>query len=90
MTSLRKSLEELNPRLKSVFVLRDIEELSISETAEILSLTTTAVKARLFRARLQLREILSKYFRVPHNNSEPAQGGVRVFTNQESATPFCE
>jgi RNA polymerase sigma-70 factor (ECF subfamily) len=86
---LRKSLEELNPRLKSVFVLRDIEELSISETAEILSLTPTAVKARLFRARLQLREILSKYFRVPHNNSEPAQGGVRVFTNQESATPLC-
>lgn len=86
---LRKSLEELNPRLKSVFVLRDIEELSISETAEILSLTTTAVKARLFRARLQLREILSKYFRVPRNNSEQAQGNVREFTDQEAAAPSC-
>ena len=57
------SLQRLSPALKVVFVLRDIEEHSLRETSEILNLTETAVKTRLSRARLQLREELSKYFR---------------------------
>ena len=60
---LIKCLLELQPALRVVFVLRDMEELSISETSEALSLSAVAVKARLFRARLQLREGLSRYFR---------------------------
>jgi len=60
---LIQCLQRLTPTLKIVFVLRDIEEHSISETSEILDLTETAVKTRLFRARLQLREELSKYFK---------------------------
>jgi RNA polymerase sigma-70 factor (ECF subfamily) len=59
------SLQTLTPALKVVFVLRDIEEYSLSETAEILNLTVTAVKTRVSRARLQLREELSKYFKKP-------------------------
>jgi RNA polymerase sigma-70 factor, ECF subfamily len=59
---LIKALKGLRPILRTVFVLRDIEELSIDQTAEILHLTPPAVKARLWRARLQLREILSEYF----------------------------
>jgi len=43
--------------------LRDVEGLSTAETAELLDLTESAVKARLFRARLQLREDLSKVFK---------------------------
>jgi hypothetical protein len=43
-------------------VLRDIEGLSIDQTAEVLNLTAVAVKARHWRARLQLREILNEYF----------------------------
>ncbi len=62
---LKKALEKLRPALRVVFVLRDIEEHSILETCGILDLTPTAVKARLFRARLQLREELSQYFRRP-------------------------
>src|SRR5262250_826352 len=54
------SLQRLSPALKVVFVLRDIEEHSLRETSEILNLTETAVKTRLSRARLQLREDLSK------------------------------
>lgn len=50
----------LPPSLRTVFFLRDVEELSTEETAETLGLTTGAVKARLFRARFQLREELSK------------------------------
>jgi RNA polymerase sigma-70 factor, ECF subfamily len=59
---LNKALEELRPILRKVFVLRDIEGLSIDQTAEVLDLTPAAVKARAWRARLQLRELLNEYF----------------------------
>jgi RNA polymerase sigma-70 factor, ECF subfamily len=60
---LIKSLRELRPALRTVFVLRDIEGLSTAETADALNLSHTAVKARLCRGRLQLRERLNTYFR---------------------------
>jgi RNA polymerase sigma-70 factor, ECF subfamily len=59
---LRTELQELRPSLRVVFVLRDVEGLSTDQTAEVLELTPVAVKARLWRARLQLRHRLSKYF----------------------------
>jgi RNA polymerase sigma-70 factor, ECF subfamily len=59
---LIKTLKELRPIWRTVFVLRDIEGLSIDQTAEVLDLSPAAVKARLSRARLQLRELLSEYF----------------------------
>jgi RNA polymerase sigma-70 factor (ECF subfamily) len=59
---LRNTLQELGPGLRLVFVLRDIEGLSLQETAEALQLSVSAVKARCWRARLQLRERLSAYF----------------------------
>jgi RNA polymerase sigma-70 factor, ECF subfamily len=60
---LIKTLRKLRPNLSVVFVLRDIEGLSTEETASALNLSQAAVKTRLLRARLQLREELSKYFR---------------------------
>jgi RNA polymerase sigma-70 factor (ECF subfamily) len=60
---LRSELQELQPGLRVVFVLRDIEGLSTEETAEMLESTPVAVKARLWRARLKLRERLSKLLR---------------------------
>jgi RNA polymerase sigma-70 factor (ECF subfamily) len=62
---LIRALQELSPILRTVFALRDMEELSIVQTAEILGLSQTAVKARLWRARLQLREQLANYFHIP-------------------------
>ena len=59
---LRKTLQELGPGLRVVFVLRDIEGLSLEQTAEALDLSLTAVKSRSMRGRLQLRERLSEYF----------------------------
>jgi RNA polymerase sigma-70 factor (ECF subfamily) len=59
---LRKTLQELGPGLRVVFVLRDIEGLTLEQTAEALELSVPAVKARSWRARLQLRERLSRYF----------------------------
>jgi RNA polymerase sigma-70 factor, ECF subfamily len=60
---LRKTVQGLPPGFRTVFVLRDVEGLSTEETAESLGLSIPAVKSRLLRARLQLRERLSRYFR---------------------------
>jgi RNA polymerase sigma-70 factor (ECF subfamily) len=60
---LNEAIQSLDPPYRSVFVLRDIEELSTEETAEALSLSIPAVKSRLLRARLQLREKLTRYFK---------------------------
>ncbi len=60
---LDAAVDKLPQTLKTVFLLRDIEELSTIETAEILGLTETAVKTRLLRARMWLREELSAYYR---------------------------
>ena len=59
---LIKCLEELSPILRTVFVLRDVEGLTTDQTVEVLNVSQTAVKARLWRARLQLREGLNQYF----------------------------
>ncbi len=56
------AIAKLPEPLKIVFVLRDMEGVSIKETAEILSLTETNVKTRLLRARMVLREQLSAYY----------------------------
>ena len=55
-------IEKLPETLRIVFVLRDIEGLSIKETADTLNLTETNVKTRLVRARMHLRERLSMYY----------------------------
>ena len=60
---LNSAIESLEPPYRSVFVLRDIEDLSTEETAEALDLSIPAVKSRLLRARLQLREKLTRYFK---------------------------
>jgi RNA polymerase sigma-70 factor (ECF subfamily) len=60
---LDNAIEGLEPLYRSVFVLRDIEELSTEETAEALGLSIPAVKSRLLRARLQLREKLTRFFK---------------------------
>jgi RNA polymerase sigma-70 factor, ECF subfamily len=70
---LIKALKDLRPILRAVFVLRDIEGLSTDQTAEILNLSQPAVKARLWRARLRLRERLNRYF---SNRPESAQADL--------------
>ena len=60
---LSKAVDGLKPGFRTVFVLRDIEELSTEETAEALGISVPAVKSRLLRARLQLREKLTRLFK---------------------------
>ncbi len=59
---LDDAIQQLSPALRAVFILRDIEGLSVKDTAEALNITEVAVKTRLLRARLKLREILSVYY----------------------------
>jgi RNA polymerase sigma-70 factor (ECF subfamily) len=60
---LSEVIDNLEPDFRVVFVLRDIEELSTEETAKTLGISVPAVKSRLLRARLKLRQKLDRYFR---------------------------
>lgn len=60
---LDDAIRSLKPIFRTVFVLRDVEEMSTEETAEMLGLSIAAVKSRLLRARLQLREKLTRIFK---------------------------
>ena len=66
------AIQTLPEPLRIVFLLRDVEELSIKETAEALGLTETNVKTRLLRARMALRENLSMYYseRLPMRSEQ--------------------
>jgi len=59
---LDRAIQRLPERLRIVFILRDLEGLSIQETSQALDLSQTAVKTCLLRARLNLREQLSSYY----------------------------
>lgn len=59
---LEAAIQRLSPALRAVFMLRDVEGLSIAETAEALGIGESAVKVRLLRARLRLREDLTGYY----------------------------
>lgn len=59
---LDQAMSSLPPGLRAVFILRDIQGLSTRETSEVLNISEMAVKTRLSRARLRLRELLTEYF----------------------------
>ncbi|MBI2955766.1 MAG: sigma-70 family RNA polymerase sigma factor [Acidobacteria bacterium] len=60
---LAEELRKLDPAFRTVIVLRDMENFSTEETAALLNLSVPAVKSRLLRARLKIRERLNKYFK---------------------------
>src|SRR5437867_3723868 len=69
---LDKAVNSLAAPYRTAFVLRDVEGLSTEETAQALDLSVPAVKSRLLRARLQLRDRLSKYFgKKSSRNNQP-------------------
>ena len=65
---LNEVIQQLEPDYRIVFVLRDVEELSTEETAQSLGISIPAVKSRLLRARLKLRQKLNRYFRKGEPN----------------------
>ncbi len=98
---LIKALDSLPDHYRTIFVLRDIEGFSIVETAELLDLSTTAVKARLIRARLQLHERLNEHFQKDRKPAEaavyrrsllakltsPLEQGLRLWVEGAAARP---
>ncbi|MGQ9505603.1 MAG: sigma-70 family RNA polymerase sigma factor [Thermogutta sp.] len=68
---IEQALQDLDDKYRLVFVLRDIEGLSTTETAELLGLTEANVKVRLLRARLMLREKLTRLFGDPNRVFPP-------------------
>jgi RNA polymerase sigma-70 factor (ECF subfamily) len=60
---LNSAISRLPEGLRSVFILRDLQDLSIEDTSGILGISTANVKTRLLRARLKLRQDLSVYYR---------------------------
>ena len=56
---LAKALSSLAQKYREVFLLRDVEQMSIEETAQLLGISMASVKTRLLRARLMLRDILA-------------------------------
>lgn len=87
---LERALAQLDEKHRLVFILRDVEGLSIKETAEALGLSEANVKVRLLRARLQLRELLTRAFgdesrAVKHHpNHTPKQTGHVTFDSPET------
>lgn len=61
-----EAIEALPLDQRTVFVLRDIDELPASNVAQVLGLSVPAVKSRLHRARVQLRDRLGSYFKGQH------------------------
>jgi RNA polymerase sigma-70 factor, ECF subfamily len=73
---LDKALVQLDEKHRLVFLLRDVEGLSVKETADALGLSEGNVKVRLLRARLQLREKLTRTFgdertQIPRSTHSP-------------------
>lgn len=60
-----KALAELSDIYQEVFVLRDVQHLDVAETAQVLGIGESAVKTRLHRARLMMRESLTPMFAKP-------------------------
>ena len=67
-TILQQAIDGLAPFFRTVFVLRDVDELSTEETATALGISVPAVKSRLLRARLQLRDRLTRHFKRKAND----------------------
>ena len=57
--ALKRALASLDPKYREVLVLRDVQHMSIIETAKVLGITEASVKTRLLRARLQMRDALA-------------------------------
>lgn len=60
--ALQKAVHSLHPKYREVFVMRDIQNLNIAETAAALQISEASVKTRLLRARLQMRDALAPGF----------------------------
>ena len=74
---LDDALARLDEKYRIVFLLRDVEGMSVKETADAMGLSEANVKVRLLRARLQLRELLTRELGDPERRVVPAHDHLR-------------
>jgi RNA polymerase sigma-70 factor (ECF subfamily) len=74
---MESAIGKLPAKYHVVFVLRDLEGLSIEETSKVLGLSPANVKIRLMRARLFLRGALAEYFHETNDNARGITGKAR-------------
>jgi RNA polymerase sigma-70 factor (ECF subfamily) len=77
--ALQRAISDLKPIYRDVLVLRDIEHLSVAETARMLNISEASVKTRLLRARLQVRDALAPGFDGYWNTGSMTYKRVRPF-----------
>ena len=74
---MQEGIDRLPEDLRTVFVLRDVEGLSNAEVADVLELSIAAVKSRLHRARVTLRDRLNRYFADKLGRKDRGPGEAR-------------
>ncbi len=77
--ALQRAMESLDPKYREVLVLRDVQHLSIQETAQVLGVGVGCVKTRLLRARLQMRDALAPGMDGRWSTGAPGYGKVRTW-----------
>jgi RNA polymerase sigma-70 factor (ECF subfamily) len=85
--ALEKAIGDLAPMYREVLVLRDVEGLTAAEVAEAMGLTIEAVKSRLHRARVAVREAVSPMLGVPEPAAGAAPERAEVARGREMACP---
>jgi RNA polymerase sigma-70 factor (ECF subfamily) len=78
LAALRRSIHALEPKYREVFVLRDVQALSVRETIMILSISEACLHTRLHRARRQMRKLMEPYFQPAGAKWKPLQMGVEM------------
>jgi RNA polymerase sigma-70 factor (ECF subfamily) len=66
-TVIQEAASSLTPAQKAVFVLRDLQQLTVEEVSEILSMTDGNIKSNLYYARQHVANVLKKYYQVNEN-----------------------
>ena len=75
--AVARALLTLSEKYRQVFLLRDVQHLSVEETARVLGISKPAVKTQLLRARLQMRELLAPVFRKRWSDRLPFRKGKK-------------
>jgi RNA polymerase sigma-70 factor (ECF subfamily) len=89
---LSLAMSELTPGMRKAIQLRELDERSMEETAQIMGISVNAVKARVFQGRRKLRGILKHYFRSPWASGRDASrtiGSARDASQHQIACSAC-
>jgi RNA polymerase sigma-70 factor, ECF subfamily len=75
--ALKKALTSLPEKYRTVLILRDVQQMSIAETAQVLGLSKESVKTRTSRGRLQIRDFLTPGWGGSWAKQSASRGGKR-------------